>query len=164
MSDQNPAAQTPLAPLPQLTFHHVGVGVHDMEAGLRAYAAIGHRLVLQVDDPGLNIRVAFVVPQGGGPFIELLAPLAPGGPLDALLRRKLLPSPYHTCYLVDDIAAGDAALCARAFLCVAAPRPALAFDGALVAFYYHLDIGLIELVERPAGDMRSGAVWGSPPV
>lgn len=147
------------APMPGLTFHHVGVGVRDMDAGLRAYAAIGHPLVMRLDDPGLNIRVAFVASPAGGPLIELLAPLAPNGPLDALIRRKLLPSPYHTCYLVDDMAAGAAALEARDFLCVAQPAPALAFDGAQIAFHYHMDIGLVELVQRLPAALQQSPVW-----
>ncbi len=145
--------------LPSLAFHHVGVGVRDMAAGLAAYAAIGHPLLMQVDDPVLNIRVAFVESPAGGPLVELLAPLEPGGPLDALLRRKLLPSPYHTCYVVDDLAAGADALAARDFLCVAQPTPALAFDGAPVAFHYHMDIGLIELVQRLPAAQQKSPVW-----
>lgn len=149
-----------LQPMPGMVFHHVGVGVRDMDAALSAYAAIGHPLVLRIDDPGLNIRVAFVASPPSGPFIELLAPLEPGGPLDALMRRKVLPSPYHTCYAVDDIAVGGAALIGRDFMCVAEPTNALAFGGARVAFYYQLDIGLIELVERPPAGLRSAPIWG----
>lgn len=145
--------------LPGLVFHHVGVGLRDMEAGLKAYAAIGHTLVSQLDDPGLNIRVAFVAAPNGGPLVELLAPLQPGGPLEALIRRKALPSPYHTCYVVDDLQAAGAAFAARDFLCVAAPAPALAFDAAPVAFHYHLDIGLIELVQRLPRAQQRAPVW-----
>ena len=42
----------------ELTFHHVGVGVLDMEAAIATYEALGHRLVRRVDDPGINIKVA----------------------------------------------------------------------------------------------------------
>jgi methylmalonyl-CoA/ethylmalonyl-CoA epimerase len=159
MAEPDAASLPQLPPLPGLEFHHVGIGVRDMDAALRTYAAIGHPLLLQVDDPGLNIRVAFIASPPRGPFIELLAPLAEGGPLDALMRRKVLPSPYHTCYAVDDLDAGGAALIGRDFMCVAQPTQALAFDGARVAFFYHLDIGLIELVERPPARLRPGSAW-----
>ena len=91
-----------------MTFHHVGIGVLDMQDAIRLYEALGHRLVRNIEDPGINIRVAFLASPSGGPWIELLAPLNPSGPLDSLIKRKLLPSPYHTCYGVNDIdQAGD---------------------------------------------------------
>jgi methylmalonyl-CoA/ethylmalonyl-CoA epimerase len=133
----------------KLMFHHVGVGVLDMEGAIRTYQALGHRLVRSVDDPGINIRVAFLASPSSGPWIELLAPLNPRGPLESLIKRKLLPSPYHTCYGVDDIDLAGAQLRDEGFMQLDATCEAMAFDGARVAFHYHDVVGLIELVERP---------------
>ena len=132
-----------------MTFHHVGVGVLDMQDAIRLYEALGHRLVRNVEDPGINIRVAFLASPSGGPWIELLAPLNPRGPLDSLIKRKLLPSPYHTCYGVNDIEQAGDQLRAEGFMQLGPTREAVAFDGARVAFHYHAVVGLIELVERP---------------
>ena len=130
-------------------FHHVGVGVLDLEGAIRTYESLGHRLVRSVDDPGINIRVAFLASPSSGPWIELLAPLNPRGPLESLIKRKLLPSPYHTCYGVDDTDLAGAQLRDEGFMQLGNTREAVAFDGARVAFHYHDVVGLIELVERP---------------
>ena len=133
----------------ELTFHHVGVGVRDMDAAIATYEALGHRLVRRVDDPGINIKVAFLASPAQGPWIELLAPLNSGGPLDSLIKRKMLPSPYHTCYGVRDIELAAVHLRDNGFMQLGGTFDAVAFDGARIAFYYHSDIGLVELVERP---------------
>lgn len=134
----------------ELAFHHVGIGTTDFDGTIEAYLSLGHRLRCRVDDPGLNIRVAFLAcPGGRGPWIEILAPLGPGGPLQSLIASKALPSPYHTCYGVKELDAAGEDLRARGFIPVGEPRPALAFDGARVAFFYHSALGLVELVESP---------------
>lgn len=133
----------------ELTFHHVGVGVLDMEGAIRTYEALGHRLIRNVDDPGINVRVAFLASPSSGPWIELLAPLNPRGPLESLIKRKLLPSAYHTGYGVENLELPGAQLRDEGFIQLGATCEAAAFDGARVAFYYHDVIGLIELIERP---------------
>ena len=133
----------------EMIFHHVGVGVLEMDEAIRVYEALGHRLLRRDDDPGINVRVAFLASPANGPWIELLAPLNPDGPLTSLIKRKQLPSPYHTCYGVDDIERAGDALREQGFMPLGPIRAAVAFDGARVAFHYHAVIGMIELVERP---------------
>jgi methylmalonyl-CoA/ethylmalonyl-CoA epimerase len=133
-----------------LRFHHVGVGTTDFEGTIQTYEALGHRLRHRVDDALLNVRVAFMsCPGGGGPWIEVLAPLGDDGPLRALIARKALPSPYHTCYAVELLETATTELRDMGFLPVGQARPALAFENARVAFFYHSAVGLVELVERP---------------
>ena len=101
----------------EFTFHHVGVGTTDFEAAIQTYGAIGHRLHHRVDDPGLNVRVAFLAcPRNVGPWIEILSPLHPGGPLTSLIARKALPSPYHTCYCVNELEPATETLRSCAFI------------------------------------------------
>lgn len=134
----------------KLVFHHVGIGTTDFDGAIETYVALGHRLHARVDDPGLNIRVAFLsCPGGAGPWIEILAPLEANGPLQALITRKALPSPYHTCYAVDALEPAGEHLRELGFLPVGVPRNAVAFEGARVAFFYHGALGLLELVEAP---------------
>jgi methylmalonyl-CoA/ethylmalonyl-CoA epimerase len=133
-----------------LAFHHVGVGTADLEGAIAAYVQLGHRLHTSIDDYGLNIRVAFLsCPGGRGPWIELLAPLGPDGPLSALIRRRALPTAYHTCYAVDDLAIATDELRAAGFLPLAQPASALAMGGAQVCFLFNSCTGLMELVESP---------------
>lgn len=134
----------------EFIFHHVGVGTTDYDGAIATYQALGHRLHSRVNDPGINIRVAFLAcPGGRGPWIEILSPLGENGPLQSLIRRKLLPSPYHTCYAVDSLETANRDLADRGFLALGAPQAALAFEGSRIMFHYHATIGLVELVERP---------------
>lgn len=136
--------------IPELVFHHVGIGTADFDGAIQTCVSLGHRLHSRTDDPGINVRVAFLsCPGGRGPWIEILAPLGPDGPLQSLIRRKLLPSPYHCCYAVDRLEKGDELLRTHRFAPIGVPQPALAFGGARIAFYYHAALGLVELVESP---------------
>jgi methylmalonyl-CoA/ethylmalonyl-CoA epimerase len=131
-----------------LQFHHVGVGTARFDEAIETYQQLGHRLLVRVDDPLLNIRVAFLAGTAH-PLIEILAPLNQPGPLDSYVRRKLLPSPYHTCYEVADMDDGVNRLREMGFRQVSEPLPAVALQGARVAFFHQPSIGLLELAERP---------------
>jgi len=133
-----------------LRFHHVGIGTTDFDGAIDVYCRLGHRLHSRVDDPGLNVRVAFLrAPGEGGPWIEILAPLAAGGPLDSLIARKALPSPYHTCYSTTVLEGAAAGLVDLGFAQISKSRSAVAFGGARVAFFYSGEVGMLELVENP---------------
>src|SRR5947208_10471078 len=147
-----------MTPLPALfAFHHIGVGVLDLEAGIDAYRSLGYRPVVAVDDDRLGVRVAFLAPaQAPRHLIEILAPLGPASPLGSLIKRKLLPSPYHTCYAVGHQTEAERALADRDFAQISQPTPALAMDGAPVTFFYHRAIGLLEIVVSPPFGPESG--------
>jgi methylmalonyl-CoA/ethylmalonyl-CoA epimerase len=131
-----------------LSFHHVGVGVTDLDAAVRVYESLGYVLQARVEDAELGVKAAFL--GGQGPWIELVAALTEGeGPLKGLLSRGLLPAPYHTCYAVEDLTQASRALVARGFVALGKPKPAVAFGGAPILYHAHRAIGLIELVERP---------------
>lgn len=131
-----------------LAFHHIGIGTTRLEEAIERYLALGHELLLRVDDPGINVRIAFVRAPGS-PLIELVAPLGPGGPLHGLIARKVVPGPYHTCYAVQAMSEASAFLRERGFMPITEATPAVAFGGKPVAFFFEKDVGLVELVEQP---------------
>lgn len=129
-------------------FHHVGVGTLNPEGAVDAYRVLGYGVHARAEDTALGVRVAFL--RGPGPWIEIVSPLEEGGgPLRSLIRRRQLPSPYHTCYAVEEIAAASAVLRAQGFLPLGEPRPAKVFQGALIWYHLHEAIGLVELAQRP---------------
>lgn len=132
-----------------LRFHHVGVGTLRFEEAITVYVGLGYTLVAVVDDGGLGVRVA-LLRASDGPLIEVVAPLGPDGPLAAHLARRVLPSPFHTCYATPDLDESSAALRERGFLPLGEPRPALAFKGARIAHHVHPAIGLVALLELAA--------------
>jgi len=134
--------------LTRLKFHHFGIGTATFEPAIAVYIDLGYELIDSMDDTGLDVRIAFL--RGGqGPYIEIVAPLSPDGPLKSLLSRRLLPSPYHTCYETEDLVETGEYIQNLGFLSLGDPCPALAFGGALIAYYYHRATGMLELVERP---------------
>ena len=131
-------------------FHHVGVGTLDLEGAIAAYGTLGYVTHARADDPALGVSVAFLRGSGPGPWIEIVAPLdARGGPLSSFIRRKQLPSPYHTCYAVNDIKVASAKLREQGFLPLGEPSPAAVFQGAAIWYHIHDSIGLVELVQQP---------------
>jgi methylmalonyl-CoA/ethylmalonyl-CoA epimerase len=131
-----------------LTFHHVGIGTTHFEQAIDRYLELGHVLLLKVDDPGIDVRIAFLRPPGG-PLIEIVAPLGENGPLKTLIARKVVPGPYHTCYAVESMLEASDYLRKRGWMPIGQPIPAVAFQGQPVAFFFERDTGLIELVEQP---------------
>jgi methylmalonyl-CoA/ethylmalonyl-CoA epimerase len=134
--------------LPSLIFHHIGLGTATFDVAIAIYIDLGYELITSIDDHGLDVRIAFLRGQTG-PYIEIVAPLGPNGPLKSLLSRRLLPSPYHTCYATDDVMATGIYLRDKGFIPLGEPRPAIAFGGAFIAYYYHSATGMLELVENP---------------
>lgn len=127
-----------------MRIHHVGVAVASIDEVLDDYVALGYSVGARVLDEGRRVDIAFV--RNGDYVIELVAPAAPDSPVDGLLK-KVGPSPYHVCYVVDDIATTVRELRASGYVRVTAPSPAPAIGYASVAFLHHRRVGLIEVVE-----------------
>jgi len=112
------------------------------------YIQLGYELIESTDDAGLDVKIAFL--RGAtGPYIEIVAPLGPDGPLKSMLSRRLLPSSYHTCYETDNLDAAREYIRSKGFIPVGPPRPARVFEGALIQYFYHQATGLLELVQSP---------------
>ena len=127
-----------------LTFHHTGIACHDIVKTSAFYLAMGYTASPAVDDPIQHVRVAFLE-KPGEPRLELLEPLDDQSPIKRTLESVGV-SPYHICYKVKDIEATIELLRQRRFLLVSGPVPACAMDNRQVAFMFHKNTGLIELV------------------
>jgi catechol 2,3-dioxygenase-like lactoylglutathione lyase family enzyme len=93
--------------------HHTGLHVRDIEASVRFYTELlGLQLVARreakggyvteiVGYPGAEMRFAFVQHPDGGPLIELIQYVNPGGqPIDTATCN---PGTAHVCFQVSDI-------------------------------------------------------------
>lgn len=138
------------------SFHHVGVGTTAFEDAVSTYIGLGYARVVEADDEGLGVRVAFLHREGH-PLIEVVAPLGDDHPLKSLIKRRQLPSAYHTCYAVEDLGQAVEALRERGFMPLGEPRPAKAMGDALIVYLYGRHTGLLELVERPPTPSREAA-------
>lgn len=120
------------------------MAVLSIDEVLDDYVTLGYVLGSRTVDDSRRVEIAFV--RNGDYVLELVAPAAPESPVDGLLK-KVGPSPYHVCYVVEDIASATRELRAAGYVRVTAASPAPAIGYAAVAFLHHKRVGLIELVE-----------------
>jgi methylmalonyl-CoA/ethylmalonyl-CoA epimerase len=124
-------------------FHHVGYACRDLEAELGPLAALGYAVVGErFEDPVQGVAGLFC--EGGGPRLELLAPLPGSEVLDPWLRGPARM--YHLAYEVGDVGGASAAMTLDGGRIVRPPVPAVAFDGRPIAFLMLPNRLLVELI------------------
>ncbi|MHB8521317.1 MAG: VOC family protein [Limisphaerales bacterium] len=114
---------------------HVGLAVKSIRAVLDA--------VEPVTDAVQKVRVAFF--DLHGVRIELIEPLSADSPVTKTLQRG--PGVYHVCYRVPDLDGAITEAGKRGFHLIGQPTPAPAFNGRPIAWLYHGELGLFELVQ-----------------
>lgn len=134
--------------LPELKFHHIGVAVKNIEATASLYEQGGYKRSSSIFDPIQNVNICWLT-RDGMPTIELLAPVDEKSPVNNTLD-KVGVTPYHCCYIVDDLEEATAKLRKQKYIMVSKPAMAVAFCGSRVCFLFNKNVGLIELVEVPA--------------
>lgn len=133
------------APLPGLSFHHVGLACRDLRAEATAHAMLGFAPEGDVfEDPHQRVRGSFWVL--GSFRVELLEPLDDASPVQDWLARGVRM--YHVCYETDDLDRALAQLGDAGHRTVSAPAPAVAFGGRPVAFCMLRTRALVELLQR----------------
>jgi methylmalonyl-CoA/ethylmalonyl-CoA epimerase len=130
--------------------HHYGFIVADMEAGLRAFeksmAAVWDGKVFH--DPNQKVNVAFLAAGSGSALIELVQPATPDSPVRRFLTEKG-GGLHHVCYEVADVERDLEVLRSQGNFVMKRPKPAVAFDGRLIAWILTPDRLLIELLQEP---------------
>jgi methylmalonyl-CoA/ethylmalonyl-CoA epimerase len=133
---------------PGLTFDHLGLVCAEISQG-RSF--LGNTLGVNdwtdaVTDPIQQVHVQFGRDNSGMVY-ELIAPSAAGSPIAASLKsgKNIL---NHVAYRTSDILAAAAQLQASDCIAISMPNPAVAFDGALIQFFYSPLNFIIELIEQ----------------
>lgn len=134
--------------LPEFRFHHIGVAVNSIEATASVYEQGGYKRSSSIFDPIQNVNICWLT-QDGMPTIELLAPVDEKSPVNKTLD-KVGVTPYHCCYMVENLEEATAKLRKQKYIIVSKPAIAVAFCGSRVCFLFNKNVGLIELVESPA--------------
>ena len=128
-----------------MNVHHIGYYVKHMEPACDAFKTLGYEALTGIiQDDARKIRICFL--KNGTETVELVEPEA-GSPFDNKNLRKMGNTPYHICYETEDLAQTIAALQDKGYFLVQPSAPAIAIAERCVAFLYHDDAGLIELVE-----------------
>lgn len=129
-------------------FHHIGVAVKDIDATASVYEQGGYHRSSTIFDPIQNVNICWLT-KDSTPTVELLAPVDENSPVNKTLE-KVGVSPYHCCYIVENLDEAVAALRKQRYVMVSKPEEAVAFKGSRVCFLFNKSVGLIELVEEPA--------------
>ena len=129
-------------------FHHIGVAVKDLDATASVYEQGGYNRSSSIFDPFQNVNICWLTKEGM-PTVELLAPVDEKSPVNKTLE-KVGVSPYHCCYVVNNLEDACADLRKQKYIMVSKPAEAVAFCGSRVCFLFNKNVGLIELVEAPA--------------
>ena len=128
--------------------HHIGYAVRDIENALEGFYQLGFVLESRNADESRRVCIAFL--RNGETLVELVAPDDSDlpSPIDEVLK-KVGPSPYHICYIVEDIDNQCKSLKKEGWSILIKRSPAPAIDNAPVAFLFRKSVGIIELVEQP---------------
>ena len=134
--------------LESFKFHHIGVAVKDIDKTAAMYVGGGYQKSEPIFDPVQNVNICWLT-KDGMPTVELLAPVDETSPVCKILEKNGV-TPYHTCYVVEDIEQAIVDLRQQKYVLVSKPVEAVAIHNSKVAFLHHRQVGLIEIVEAPA--------------
>lgn len=127
-------------------FHHVGIAVHSINETAKWYVGLGYNITETIEDPIQNVRIAFLK-KDDSPLLELVQPVDKTSPVYNILK-KIGVSAYHFCYETTDLQKTIEDMEGQDFKVMVEPVEAIAFDNRKISFLYHIDIGLIELLEK----------------
>lgn len=134
--------------LDSFKFHHIGVAVKDIDKTAAMYEDGGYEMSDIIFDPVQNVNICWLT-KDDMPTVELLEPVDESSPVCKTLEKNGV-TPYHTCYVVDNIDDAVADLRKQKYVLVSKPVEAVAIHNCKVAFLHNRHVGLIELVEAPA--------------
>lgn len=126
--------------------HHVGYIVDNMGNAISEFVRLGYKIIQEIRNDRLrDIDIAFM--ENNGMVIELVMPKSKESVIYKL-AGKYRNMPYHICYETKNLKNEIKTLEERGYILIQKPERACAIDNKKVAFLMHLDIGIIELVEK----------------
>lgn len=129
-----------------MRIHHVGYLTKKLENSRKRFYALGFTDEKSaMYDEIRDINISFL--RNGAYRVELIEPASKASPMYELLKRYT-NTPYHFCYEVEDIDLKIKELAGAGYHILHAPEKAPCIDDKMVAFLYHPEIGIIELVEQ----------------
>jgi methylmalonyl-CoA/ethylmalonyl-CoA epimerase len=128
---------------------HVGVAVPSLGPAAEALTDLfGYKVVSgPYDDPLQKVTVLFLAKTARDVAeIELIAPLGADSPIQSMLAKSG-GGAYHLCFETSELEGALEHARKNGCIVVAAPAPAVAFEGRRIAWIYTRSRQLFELVE-----------------
>jgi methylmalonyl-CoA/ethylmalonyl-CoA epimerase len=129
-----------------LKIHHIGYLVKSIEAAIQEFVKLGYRKLDKIvyDE---ERKAYFCFMQNDMVQVELVSPKDKTSVVGNLIKRYG-NSPYHICYESSDFEEELKKKQQEGYLIVQMPAIALAIGNKRVAFLFHEEIGLVEIVEK----------------
>ena len=125
--------------------HHIGYAVKNISKSLEMFVNLGYEIKKStVKDEKRKVEIAFV--QNNNYLVELISPLDDESPIKNYLD-KIGNTPYHICYETNEIEEAIIDLRKQRYFVIEKPSEAVALNNQRVAFLYHPNYGLLELLE-----------------
>lgn len=125
---------------------HIGYAVRDIQKTAAIYVTAGWTLSPIFEEKVQRTKIAFLT-KPGMTTIELVSPLEGESPVDNILRTQGV-SPYHICYVVEDIMQAVEDLFEEGFKPLFMPVESVAMENRKICYLFHIDVGYIELVSK----------------
>lgn len=126
-----------------MKFHHVGLATNCIKTELDIYRKLGCNSISEIyEDKNLGVKVCFV--DLAGLYIELVEPLEKNSPVDNYLKKGVRM--YHKCFIAPSMNFIHEKMRNLDAIMVSPPKPAIAFGGKEVVFYFLRNKDLIEFV------------------
>lgn len=127
-----------------MKIHHIGYVVKEINKSIQEFTNLGYNLMSQIIDKNRNISIVFM--KNENYVIELISPINHKSPVEKILNKSG-PTPYHICYKCENIEEKILELKQKGWILIKKKEKAIAIENNYVAFLYHKDLGMIELVE-----------------
>ena len=130
-----------------MTIHHIGYAVKSIPDSIKHFTELGFTPMEEaIVDNARNITIQFL--KNGDYCVELVAPLGSGRSPVSEILRKSGNQPYHICYNSSNLQEDMDNLKKQGYVVINEPLEAIAIGNRKVTFMYHMNVGLIELVEE----------------
>ena len=124
---------------------HIGYVTDDIAKTAASFRLLGYVAGDIVSDDTQRTRICFLRKQGET-NIELVEPYEDNKTMQKMLKRGV--TPYHICYVVDDITAAYEEMLDNDFTPLFKPVAAPAFGNRLICYFFKQEIGYYEIVEK----------------
>jgi methylmalonyl-CoA/ethylmalonyl-CoA epimerase len=130
-----------------MKIHHIGYLVHDIHKSAGDMKLLGFTAVSEICyDELRDIDILFL--DNGGYVVELVQPKSEKSVVWNQLKRSG-NTPYHFCYIAEDMDAAIADFKKRGgYKVMRPPLESPPLDNRKVVFLYNINIGIVELIEK----------------
>ncbi len=134
-----------------MKIHHVAYAVSSIEKSKSKFELLGFvEKQGVIEDLDRNIKINFMENKDGDNsiIIELIEAMDNNSAISNLINKMSgAATPYHICYEVDSIEKAIIKYKEFGFILTQKFAPAIAINNRNVAFMFHKDVGIIELIE-----------------